>query len=238
MKNELYIIKKMIKTRTYLFLMLLTLITSIFFFVISGISDNIHSRYFECITNIWSVGAILLITAGVTAKFLGEIKNNTNYCLRFNDKESFFKKNFKVIVILNTIILLINYLVPFVVLLVSNLNKEIVNHDVYNISMIVYLTFFVFKNIILINLLNILYFVFSLTSKRLSYLYFLLILYIVISPVNITINKFSFDPSYYFIGVTYSNFILEVSYTILYISLSHIIIYLLYRSYLKLKIDL
>lgn len=238
MKNELCITKKMIKTRTYLFLISLTLITSLFFFVISGISGNIYSRYFECITNIWSVCTILLITAGATSKFLGEIKNNTNYCLRFNDKESFFKKNFKVIVILNTIILLINYIVPFVVLLVGNLSKEIVNHDVYNISMIVYLTFFVLKNIILINLLNILYFVFSLTSKRLSYLYFLIILYIVISPVNITINKFSFDPSYYFIGVTYSNLILEVSYTTLYISLFYIVIYILYKGYLKLKIDL
>lgn len=237
MKNNLY----MLKNKTYIFFTILTIIlgsVSVLFNITSTSSNNIFINYFECITNPFSIASILLITMGITSKTTNEIKNNYNYILRLNNRKTFIKKCIKKIILLITVNLLIVYLIPFIIFLVSNLNKEIVNHDVYNISMIIYLTFFVFKNIILINLLNILLFIFSLISKRLNYLYFLLILYIVISPVNITINKFSFDPSYYFIGVTYSNFTLEVSYTILYISLFYIIIYLLYRSYLKLKIDL
>ena len=121
MKNKLYIMKCYLKTKTFLSMLLLTIIVSlsnILLFFITSNSNNIFKIYYSFLTNEWGIISILLLTAVVTKKFTTEIKNNTNYVLRLNNRKNLSKHIFKVILVLNTIVLLVYYLLPLIMLFI------------------------------------------------------------------------------------------------------------------------
>ena len=77
MQNNIYIAKKFIKTKTYLFIIALCIISGFFFFIMNGNESNIFEKYYTCIANIWSVIGILLLTLIITNRFIfGNINDN------------------------------------------------------------------------------------------------------------------------------------------------------------------
>lgn len=238
MQNNIYIAKKFIKTKTYLFIIALCIISGFFFFIMNGNESNIFEKYYTCIANIWSVIGILLLTLIITNRFISATKDNTNYILRFKNKSDLIKNIFQIIVILNTIILLLYYFLPFIILILSGRDLSITLIPGYpNVIVPVYLIFALLKNILIINLMNLLYCVLNLIDKRAGVIYYALLIYIAFAPLHLKINTFTIDPSNYLVGLSCSSFLLEISYTVTYISIFYIIILLIYKLYLILKID-
>ena len=93
-----------------------------------------------------------------------------------------------------------------------------------------YLTFGIIKNIILINLMNFLYGSLSLISKRISIIYFLLVICTVLCKLKVL-------PSYYLISQAYSNFKIEIYHTLIYSVIFSVVVLFIYKLYLILKID-
>ena len=234
MKNKLYIMKCYLKTKTFLSMLLLTTVVSlsnILLFFITSNSNNIFKIYYGFLTNEWGIISILLLTAVVTKKFTTEIKNNTNYALRLGNRKNLSKHIFKVILVLNTIVLLVYYLLPLIMLFIFGKDLSITKMQNYkDLNLTYYLAFGIIKNIILINLMNFLYGSLNLISRKISIIYFLLVICTVLCKLKVL-------PSYYLISQAYSNFKIEIYHTLFYSVIFSVVVLFIYKLYLILKID-
>ena len=234
MKNKLYIMKCYLKTKTFLSMLLLTIIVSlsnIFLLFITSNSNNIFKIYYSFLTNEWGIISILLLTAVVTKKFTTEIKNNTNYAFRLNNRKSLSKHIFKVILVLNTIILITYYLLPLIMLFIFGKDLSITKMQNYkDLNLTSYLAFGIIKNILLINLMNFFYSYLNLISRKISIIYFVLVICTVLNELKVL-------PTYYLKSQNYSLFKLEIYHTLLYLVIFSVVVLFIYKLYLILKTD-
>ena len=234
MKNKLYIMKCYLKTKTFLSMLLLTIIVSfsnIFLLFITSNSNNIFKIYYSFLTNEWGIISILLLTAVVTKKFTTEIKNNTNYAFRLNNRKSLSKHIFKVILVLNTIILITYYLLPLIMLFIFGKDLSITKMQNYkDLNLTSYLAFGIIKNILLINLMNFFYSCLNLISRKISIIYFVLVICTVLNELKVL-------PTYYLKSQNYLLFKLEIYHTLLYLVIFSVVMLFIYKLYLILKTD-
>lgn len=159
MSNLIYEIKQFIKSKTFIFSISLSLILSIFF-IFMCVSDkhNMYKNIFYNITNIYFTFSMLIVCLINSSKLYSYIKSNTLYLGRFNSRIEVNKHFLKVITILNTIILLVSYIIPILMTIVfKDINIE--NTMYYtNVSYLSYLIYYVIRSIILTNVIVLIYF--------------------------------------------------------------------------------
>lgn len=245
MKKILSDIKYFIFTRLFVITLFLSLTLSIFFLYLCE-SDNvdIFKNYLGNLSNIWFVFSLLVMCLIISNKIFNEVKNNVNYLVRFSDKVSAYRYSLKMIIFINTMIMLICYVIPFVLLVIDGKLAFILGEYYDGINYLVYVIFYVLKNVFVINVVMLIYFALRLlfNSKIALALYLCNIVSLVLLPINSdlinNISQFKLLPKYYLYPIRYSSFLFEVSTSILYISILFTIYFVILNIYSKKNSDI
>ena len=245
-KELIYEIKKYSKSKIYIFSIFLGILLSLFFVFLSKSNpENIFSNYLGNICNLWFSFCLLILILINSIKIFNEIKYNNNYICRFKNKKDAYINFFKVIVILNTFLLLICYVFPFILLLITKTApvKNIPFVYYKGVKYFIYIAFFVLRCIFILNLLVCFYFVICLIFNNKYALIMLIVILFDLTLTNLYISQISnlieikLQPKYYLYPIPYTSFFLEISMSIFYISLLFIILNLLLIKYETLKKD-
>lgn len=245
MKKNLSDIKYFIFTKLFVITLFLSLTLSIFFLYLCE-SDNvdIFKNYLGNLSNIWFVFSLLVMCLIISNKIFNEVKNNVNYLVRFSDRVSAYRYSLKVIIFINTMIMLICYFIPFVLLVIDGKLAFILGEYYDGINYLVYVIFYVLRNVFVINVLMLIYFALRLlfNSKIALGLYLCNIVSVVLLPINSdlinNISQFKLLPKYYLYPIRYSSFLFEVSTSILYISILFTIYFVILNVYSKKNSDI
>ena len=245
MKKNLSDIKYFIFTKLFVITLFLSLTLSIFFLYLCE-SDNvdIFKNYLGNLSNIWFVFSLLVMCLIISNKIFNEVKNNVNYLVRFSDRVSAYRYFLKIIIFINTLIMLICYVIPFVLLVIDGKLAFILGEYYDGINYLVYVIFYVLRNVFVINVLMLIYFAFRLlfNSKIALGLYLCNIVSVVLLPINSdlinNISQFKLLPKYYLYPIRYSSFLFEVSTSILYVSILFTIYFVILNVYSKKNSDI
>lgn len=241
-----YEVRQMMKSKNYIIAVLLSLCLS-FYFLFTCVSDrrNVFTNYLGNATGVWFVFSIIIITLIISNKIFDEIRVNYNYLIRFQTKRKAYSNFIKIEIILNVILLLVTYLIPlFLLIITKKMPVEVIRYNNYSINYVIYIIYYLIKVIFLINVLNLIFFAIRwLTSKRIAYIvYGTLLIFIPLSITNLEVitglSNMYINPKYYFMIMTYSHFILEISIFIFYICILILIFNLLINIFYKINKDL
>lgn len=241
-----YEVRQMMKSKNYIIAVLLSLCLS-FYFLFTCVSDrrNVFTNYLGNATGVWFVFSIIIITLIISNKIFDEIRVNYNYLIRFQTKRKAYSNFIKIEIILNVILLLVTYLIPlFLLIITKKMPVEVIKYNNYSINYVIYIIYYLIKVIFLINVLNLMFFAIRwLTSKRIAYIvYGTLLIFIPLSITNLEVitglSNMYINPKYYFMIMTYSHFILEISIFIFYICILILIFNLLINIFYKINKDL
>lgn len=245
MKKNLSDIKYFIFTKLFVITLFLSLTLSIFFLYLCE-SDNvdIFKNYLGNLSNIWFVFSLLVMCLIISNKIFNEVKNNVNYLVRFSDRVSAYRYSLKMIIFINTMIMLICYVIPFVLLVIDGKLAFILGEYYEGINYLVYVIFYVIRNVFVINVLMLIYFALRLlfNSKIALGLYLCNIVSLVLLPTNSdlinNLSQFKLLPKYYLYPIRYSSFLFEVSTSILYVSILFTIYFVILNIYSKKNSDI
>ena len=182
------------------------------------------------------IAAILLLSTLNTIKIFEQNKILT---IRFQKKEKYFLELLKTVLIVNLIVILLNF-----ILLLTNLNffansLKIQNFVVYNIPNILYAVFIFLKKIFLFEFLSVIFLISNQKlNKNLSIIVSLVIvLLLFVAPYSdiyinsiFNIRLFYWD---YFVYHRYSSFLLELSLTSIYFCGCFMVCYILSKYIIK-----
>ncbi|MEG1146086.1 MAG: hypothetical protein RRY22_02725 [Bacilli bacterium] len=174
--------------------------------------------------------AVLLLSTLNTLKIYEDYRN---IIIRYKSKKKYFIELIKIVLIINLIIVIINYILLFTGLnfFAKPINSVIIPD--YGVSTIIYTIFIFVKKLLLFELLTIMFLIINKNlNKNLAIIIsVIMVLCLFIAPYNdVYVNSFGkFQIFYwdYFVVHRYSSFILELSFFGIYFCISFFILYLL-----------
>ena len=245
MKRFINDVRYFIITRLFVLTLFLSLTLSIFFLYIpKSDNTNLLRNYLMNSSNVVFSFLMLVMCLIISNKIFNEVKNNVNYLVRFSDRVSAYRYSLKMIIFINTMIMLICYVIPFVLLVIDGKLAFILGEYYEGINYLVYLIFYVIRNVFVINVLMLIYFAFRLlfNSKIALGLYLCNIVSLVLLPINSdlinNLSQFKLLPKYYLYPIRYSSFLFEVSTSILYVSILFTIYFVILNIYSKKNSDI
>lgn len=233
MKNNLIIIKSITSSNRFALSLLVLILLN--FFMIGKYSTNTdYLNAFIDVNNLFAynffVAIVLLIS---TLNVLHIFENYKNIIIRYKNKRKFFVELIKLVLILNFIIIIINYMLLFTGLNFFAGPIKITNINGYNITTLVYSIYVLIKKILLFEMLSMFFLLLNKNfNKNLSLIISTIItLSLFMAPYHdVYINSFSnFQIFYwdYFVFHKYSSFMLETSFFGIYFCINFYILYML-----------
>lgn len=189
--------------------------------------------YYEAVVDSISmqsyVSFLLLLVFLNTYNTYIQFEKNLPYIMRFETKEKYYRELLKLIIIMNTIIILSSFILSLIGIRLLNNYMININYYYYDIPMYVYMIFNFIKIFILIQLINFIgLFIYMITGKFIGIVVttFIALIPLIWDYKIHSINQFKdiyWFWGYYLLFLQYNNFIFEVSVTISFILLLFLI---------------
>lgn len=229
-----YFVIEVIKSNRFVLLLSLILLFNLFF--VSDYATNVS--YFDGIINLVSSGVYLfllgLILLFMTYNSLDIFNEYDTVMLRLHTKSNCFKQSVVLVLIINLIVLILNYILVFTFMNFMNNDFSIMMYRDYSINNLIYSVFSLIKSIVLFEALSLF---FILIYKAFSKITSVCINIIILLPLVIgtyydehinTLSQMFLTYWDYFLNHIYSSFSLEV---LCFLTYSLLLIFIFYIFY-------